>query len=243
MPPPVGGRHLHRPAPRSADARRQPLLTGGRYAPSPALAAQRPKSPPAVGYALLQRGLVLLLCERYDAAEEDLGLALQLHPGWARAHYLRGFAHKSTGQFEAAAADFHAASREVRVDYLHVYHVQLEADAILDEAGWQPMPTVLRLPDEAEAEDGDEEEGEAEEAAGIEQLVPAWSHATDGPEDDDEDEEDDDEDDEDEDEGEKGEEEEEEEEAAWPKAESAPIAPEDDPAHPRYKYRFHTRPK
>ena len=104
-----------------------------------------PRPPPASSYALLQRGLVLLLCERFEAAEEDLSLALELHPGWPRAHYLRGFVHKARGQFDAAATDFHAASSEVRVDYLHVYHVSLAPDAILEEAGWHPLPSIYNM--------------------------------------------------------------------------------------------------
>ena len=129
--------------------------------------------PPIPSYALLQRGLVLLLCDRPEAAVDDLSLALRLHPGWARAHYLRGFAQKARGHFDRAAANFEAASLEIKVDYRHVHHVSLEADAILDEAGWQPLPTCLSLSlDEQDDEAGDDVEARVDHIA-----PPSWSRA------------------------------------------------------------------
>ena len=40
-------------------------------------------------YPLMQRGLMLLLCDRPDAALQDLSAAIACEPSWARAHYLR----------------------------------------------------------------------------------------------------------------------------------------------------------
>ena len=189
-PPPVGH---HRPAPTGADGRRSKRTTR---------ALEQPRVPPAAGYALLQRGLVLLLCDRFEAAVDDLSLALRLHPGWARAHYLRGFAHKARGHFDHAAADFEAASLEVKVDYRHVHHVTLEPEAILEEAGWQPLPTCLHLALEEQDDDG----GDADDEEVDHLAPPSWSRAADegtledeGAADDDDDDDDDDVDDDDED--------------------------------------------
>ena len=175
---------LHRAAPSmqqrtgSQANRQRKSRSGKRGGAKGAEAAKPPARPPSISYALLQRGLVLLLCDRLDAAEEDLSLALKLHPGWGRGHYLRAFAHKGRGQYDAAAADFQAAGNDPssgqKVDYLHVYHVALQPDALLEEAGWQPLPSVFTMVHEGEeAEDGEEEDPEAASgcASRVEQCV------------------------------------------------------------------------
>ena len=107
-----------------------------------------------------------MLSDRPGAAAEDLSLALRLRPGWPRAHYLRGFAHKACGDLEAAASDFQAASigdSDLRVDLRQVYHAALSWDALLDEAGWEPLPSVLQLASEGhEARGGEGGDGDGD---------------------------------------------------------------------------------
>ena len=144
----------HRAAPKRH--RQAPGLAGKGAEPPP-----QPAAPPAACFALLQRGLVSVLCDRPEAADEDLTLALRLRPGWARAHYLRGFAKKARGLYDAAASDFMSASASgggLKVDFAH--HAPLGWEALLDDAGWMPMPSVFR---EGGAEDVAAEEDEFED--------------------------------------------------------------------------------
>jgi len=85
---------------------------------------------PPTAWLHVQRGTVLLMVERVEAAVTDFTDALELRPGWPLAHHRRGFALKSLQNFEAAAKDFEAAalgSRELRVNYLHVYREQVRS--------------------------------------------------------------------------------------------------------------------
>ena len=139
----------HRAAPmrhRAAPKRhRQPPSLSGKLDALPAAPA------PAACFALLQRGLVSVLCDRPEAADEDLTLALRLRPGWPRAHYLRGFAKKARGLYEAASSDFMCANASgvgLKVDYAH--HEPLGWEALLDDADWMPLPSVFK---EGDAED------------------------------------------------------------------------------------------
>ena len=101
---------------------------------------------PHDAHALLQRGTLLLLLDRIDAAIADLSAALPLRPGWPRCLHRRGFAHSARHAFDEAAADFEAAASgdpSLRVNYLHVLRDLLPADAFDDDPEWQPATALL----------------------------------------------------------------------------------------------------
>lgn len=166
-PPPAGA-----PAAASSRERGQRRL---RRPPQPQPSSPAVPAPPTTCHALAQRALVLLLCERPEAAEEDLNLTLRLRPGWDRAHFLRGFARKSRGAFDAAASDFHMASAsgsaDLAVDFKEVFHKTLGPEALLDEAGWHPMPSVFTMASAGEVlgegGGGGEEEEEVDDDAEV----------------------------------------------------------------------------
>ena len=134
---------------------------------------------PATPHALQQRGLLLLLCERPEAAEADLTAALALRPGWSAALQARAYARKARRAFDAAAEDFEAAAAAdpaLRVDYSRVFHRTLRVDSVFGEEqeagaglleGWEPMPCLLDMEGAGEEATGSGEEGvhEQDEAA------------------------------------------------------------------------------
>ena len=78
---------------------------------------------PNAPHALLQRGTLLLMVSRTDAALSDVSAALALWPGWPRGHQRRGYLHATRHEFERAAADFEAAALadpSLRVSYAQV---------------------------------------------------------------------------------------------------------------------------
>ena len=159
------------------EARRKAKEEAAREKAAKEAAAKAAAAPPSGhAFALLQRGITLLLCERAEAAVADLSNALEHKAGWAYAHYARGFAHKACDDLDRAAADFEASRRTsggLRVDYEVVFHVQAGLEMLFDEAGWDPLPSVLTMMStedartEEEEPEGPEEEGEdgAEEGA------------------------------------------------------------------------------
>ena len=159
------------------EARRKAKEEAAREKATKEAAAKAAAAPPSGhAFALLQRGITLLLCERAEAAVADLSNALEHKAGWAYAHYARGFAHKACDDLDRAAADFEASRRTsggLRVDYEVVFHVQAGLEMLFDEAGWDPLPSVLTMMStedartEEEEPEGPEEEGEdgAEEGA------------------------------------------------------------------------------
>ena len=77
--------------------------------PSSPRPASNPAAHPAAHHTahhtarlLVQRGTVLLMCERLEGAVEDFSAAIELRPGWALALHRRGFALKALLQVEGA---------------------------------------------------------------------------------------------------------------------------------------------
>jgi tetratricopeptide (TPR) repeat protein len=135
-------------------------LWGGVAALSAAIASQ-----PHYADALLQRGTLLLICERPDAAVQDLTRALRLQPGWPLALRARGYALAASHDFDAAAADLEEAGRaepSLRANYLHVPYERLTVDAV--DMEWRAGSRQLRLKRPCAERDFDEHVPEAAEA-------------------------------------------------------------------------------
>lgn len=151
-------------------------LWGGVAALSAAIELQ-----PHYADALLQRGTLLLICERPDAAVQDLTHALSLQPGWPLALRARGYALAATQNFDAAAADLEAAGRaepSLRANYLHVPYERLTVDAVGMEWRAGSRQLTLKRPfaerDFDEHEPGAAQQAVAEEEGGgdVEQEEP-----------------------------------------------------------------------
>jgi hypothetical protein len=155
----------------ASEARRKAKEEAAREEAAKEASAKAAALPPSGhAYALLQRGITLLLCERAEAAVADLSSALEHKAGWAYAHYARGFAHKACDDLDRAAADFEASRRAnggLRVDYDVVFHVQAGLEMLFDEAGWDPLPSVLTMMSTEDAR-REEEEPEVPEEEGEE---------------------------------------------------------------------------
>ena len=140
-------------------------LWGGVAALSAAIELQ-----PHYADALLQRGTLLLICERPDAAVQDLTRALRLQPRWPLALRARGYALAASHDFDAAAADLEAAGRaepSLRANYLHVPYERLTVDAVGME--WRAGSRQLRLKRPFAEQDFDEHEPQAAEAVAEEE--------------------------------------------------------------------------
>ena len=138
-------------------------LWGGVAALSAAVELQ-----PHYADAFLQRGTLLLICERPDAAVQDLTRALRLQPGWPLALRARGYALAATHDFDAAAVDLEAAGRaepSLRANYLHVPYERLTVDAVGME--WRAGSRQLRLKRPFAERDFDEHEEEAAEPEAV----------------------------------------------------------------------------
>ena len=140
-------------------------LWGGVAALSAAIELQ-----PHYADALLQRGTLLLICERPDAAVQDLTRALRLQPRWPLALRARGYALAASHDFDAAAADLEDAGRAeplLRANYLHVPYERLTVDAVGME--WRAGSRQLRLKRPFAEQDFDEHEPQAAEAVAEEE--------------------------------------------------------------------------
>jgi len=165
----------------ASEARRKAKEEAAREEAAKEASAKAAALPPSGhAYALLQRGITLLLCERAEAAVADLSSALEHKAGWAYAHYARGFAHKACDDLDRAAADFEASRRAnggLRVDYDVVFHVQAGLEMLFDEAGWDPLPSVLTMMSTEDAR-REEEEPEVPEEEGEEGAEEELEEAT-----------------------------------------------------------------